>query len=339
MKRLLPGSMHRRVAFVSGGILALVLVFAGFAVDAAGGGAATWYVIAAIAVFAHTALLWWMMDRTMQPIRKLANVASEITADGLDTKIDPMPGNADFQELIDAFNRMLDRLRGNFLQATRFSADAAHELKTPLTILQGELENALSAAEPGSQEQRYYNSLLEEVMRLRNIVHKLLLLSQTDAGSLSLKTVQINFTEFMEMHWEDAEILAPHLHLESTFEPGITIEADNDFLAQIVDNMLGNAIRYNRPDGSIRAKLRVEAGYALLTVTNTGKAIPKEFTESIFERFFRGDPSRTARGGGAGLGLSLSRELARAHGGELWLRSNKPDAVSFGLRIPLPESG
>lgn len=338
MKQLLPGYMHRRVAFVTGIVMALLLVLAGYVAQAVSGAATAIWIVVAVAIFAHTAMLWWIMDRTMRPIRKLSEIASEITADGLDTRIEPMSGNADFQELIDAFNRMLDRLRGNFIQATRFSADAAHELKTPLTILQGELENALSAAEPGSNEQRYYNSLLEEVMRLRNIVHKLLLLSQTDAGSLSLKTKQLNFTEFMEMHWEDAEILAPHLQMECAFEPGITIEADEDFLAQIVNNMLGNAIRYNRPDGAVRAKLRVEAGFALLTVTNTGKAIPAEFTESIFERFFRGDPSRTARGGGAGLGLSLSRELARAHGGELWLRSNKPDAVSFGLRIPMPES-
>ncbi|MCC6145207.1 MAG: two-component sensor histidine kinase, partial [Candidatus Hydrogenedentes bacterium] len=244
----------------------------------------------------------------------------------------------EFDRLVTVFNGMLERLEKSFHQATRFSADAAHELKTPLTILQGELERGIQHAETGSVEQERYGRLLEEVQRVKSITRKLLLLSMADAGKLRVKRRDVDFTQMVEDVCEDIEVLAPHLRLEKTLQKKVHIAADPDLIRQIVQNLANNAVKYNQPKGHIGVYLRQKNGEVKLTVANTGGTIPEEERERIFERFYRIEKSRNRASAGVGLGLSLAREIARAHGGELLLDAPKDKQVTaFTLRLPAGE--
>ncbi len=281
------------------------------------------------------AVAWLVAQGALRPVRKLTAAAEGITAAGLDQRI-PLEGeDSEFLSLITVFNRMMDRLERSFAQAARFSADAAHELKTPLTVLQGELEQAVQSVPPGSEQQAAYNELLEEVQRLKEIVRKLLLLSQADAGKLPLNLMPFDLAAAVETVCEDAEAMAPHLTIHRDLEAGLQVRADADLLPQALRNLTTNAVKHNHDGGRIDYRLRRMGAMARLTIANTGEAIPLESRERVFERFFRADPSRNRRVDGVGLGLSLAREIVRAHGGELALADSGEDVTVFDLTLPL----
>ena len=299
---------------------------------------------------------WWVSQRALRPVRTLTATAEGMTAKGLDQRIPVKDDDAEFNRLISVFNGMMDRLEKSFRQAVRFSADAAHELKTPLTILQGELEQVLQAAAPGSLQQQTYNTLLEEVQRLKTVIRKLLLLSLADSGQLKPNLESLDLTAAMEAAIEDAEILAPNLTIEQELESEVGVSADGDLIRQVIQNLVSNAIKYNRPGGTIRFLLRRAArisqfvkarqtvvsntggGNVLLTVSNTGIGIPAEDRDKVFERFYRADKARNRKVDGAGLGLSLSREIARAHQGDLVLEDTQDGTTAFTMILPGTQS-
>ncbi|WP_415354790.1 sensor histidine kinase [Leptolyngbya sp. FACHB-1624] len=229
---------------------------------------------------------------------------------------------------------MLERLERSFLQASRFSADAAHELKTPLTILQGELERSLQQVEPGSEVQQRLSSLLDEVRRLSSIMRKLLLLSLADAGQMSLYRVKVNLSELLFEMLEDIELLAPHLTVQSDIAPGLSVQGDRDLLKQVLQNLLSNAIKYNLEKGWIRIRAGQSQTAIQVTIANASKGIPVQDRDRIFDRFHRGDPARTRKVEGIGLGLSLAREIVRAHQGDLKLDASQMGQTAFILTLP-----
>lgn len=279
---------------------------------------------------------WFLAARALQPVTLLTQAAERINERGLDQRISAPAHDREFKRLVTVFNAMMDRLEQAFHQARRFSADASHELKTPLALLQAELEQALHSAPSGSSQQQTYTSLLDEIHRLKAILEKLLLLSLADSGRLSLQRAPTDLTEMVGNVIEDCAALAPGLGLEHVIAPSVTVDADAVLLEQALQNMLNNAVKYNRADGLIRVVLKVEAGSAMISVGNTGAGIAPADQARLFERFFRGDPSRTReRGSGVGLGLSLSREILRAHAGELTLGRSETDWTEFIAVIPL----
>ena len=278
---------------------------------------------------------WWVAQRALRPIRALTNTTEGITARGLDQRIPLHDDDAEFNRLIQVFNGMMDRLETSFQQAVRFSADAAHELKTPLTILQGELEQALQTAAPGSAQQQTYSTLFDEVQRLKTIIQKLLLLSLADSGQLRLHLFPNDLTAIVEDAVTDAEILGPNLAIEQDLAQKIHVNADEDLLRQVIQNLVSNAVKYNIPQGSIRFRLRREGPLARLTVANTGESISADDRGKVFERFYRGDKTRNRKVDGLGLGLSLAREIARAHHGDLILENSPPGWTVFSLILPV----
>lgn len=278
---------------------------------------------------------WWIAQRALRPVRRLTLLMEGVTAKGLDLRIPASGEAAEFDRLVAVFNDMLDRLEVSFRQAVRFSADAAHELKTPLTVLQGELEQNLQSCDPGSERQQAFSRLLEEVQRLKSIVRKLLLLSLADSGQLLLHLEPVNLSEMVDAVCDDVEILAPRLMVERTITPDVWVAADPELLEQIIQNLTSNAMKYNVTDGTIRVELASAETTALLTIGNSGPGIPEEDRGRVFERFYRADKARNRRIEGAGLGLSLAREIARAHRGDLRLLASEPGWTSFRLSLPL----
>lgn len=277
----------------------------------------------------------FLAARALRPVAALTRTAEGITAHDLSRRIPVAPQAAEFQRLTDVFNDMLDRLEKSFQQATRFSADAAHELKTPLTILQGQLEESLRAAPDGSELQKLCAGLLEEVQRLKNIVRKLLLLSLADAGELRLQREPVDLDALVANAAEDARILASHVQVEVHGGAGAPVAADPGLIEQVLQNLVGNAIKYNRDGGFIRLELGRKPEVVCLAVTNSGDPIPARDQARLFERFYRGDPSRSKAVEGVGLGLSLAREIARAHGGDLVLETSDAAGTTFVLTLPV----
>lgn len=280
---------------------------------------------------------WFLAGRALRPVHVLTQAAERVTARGLDQRI-TTPGNVrEFERLVTVFNEMLDRLEKGFHQANRFSADASHELKTPLALLQAELEQALASTPSGSPQQQLYTSLLDEVQRLKAITQKLLLLALADSGRLELHREPTDLAQLLANVIEDATAFAPHLAIEHAIPIRVSVLADAVLLEQALQNLTNNAIKYNRAEGLIRLTLRLEADSAIVAVGNTGPGISTDNRPHVFERFFRGDRSRARHAAtGVGLGLSLSREIIRAHGGDLALCPPRADGdwTEFVVRLP-----
>lgn len=282
---------------------------------------------------------WWLASRALRPVASLTQAAERITAAGLDHRISAPTHDHEFQSLVTVFNAMLDRLEMGFHQARRFSADASHELKTPLALLQAELEQAVREAPSGSPQQQTYSSLLDDIQHLKAILEKLLLLSLAESGRLVVERAPTDLSAMLRNVAEDSAALAPQLALEHAVAASVIVQADAILLEQALQNLTGNALKYNRPGGIVRLELKVEATVVRLTIGNNGPGITQTDQSRIFERFFRGDPARSRnRTSGVGLGLSLSREILRAHGGELVLGRTEPDWTEFVATLPTTRS-
>jgi two-component system heavy metal sensor histidine kinase CusS len=276
---------------------------------------------------------WFLSGRALFPIRRITATMERVTAKGLNQRIAHGNEDQEFGQLIRVFNGMLERLERSFLQASRFSADAAHELKTPLAILQGQIEQAIAQSEAGSHNQSRLTEILDEVQRLGTISRKLLLLSLADAGRLRLNITRLDLSQALEDLVEDAQMLAPELVVSGSIAHGLTVEADAALLRQVLHNLLGNAVKYNLPGGWIRIAASREGERIAVAVANAANGIPATDRERIFERFYRADPSHNREVEGMGLGLSLSREIARAHGGELILADSPEGEVRFVVTL------
>ncbi|MEI7429588.1 MAG: ATP-binding protein [Betaproteobacteria bacterium] len=274
---------------------------------------------------------WLVSRRALRPVEKLTQAACRITAEGLGERL-PLAGeDREFVELIKVFNQMLERLDRSFRQAHRFTADAAHELKTPLAILQGQLERAIGEAEAGSAVQIELSGILDEVRRLSTISRKLLLLSQADAGKLSLNRQAVNLSEVLTSLVEDTQMLAPHLKVNADIQPDLVVSADGALLLQVLHNLISNAIKYNIDDGWIMFSAKRWPRQVDVLVSNASAGIPPGERGKIFERFYRADRARSRNVEGVGLGLALSREIVRAHGGELTFKVIDDNCVEFCL--------
>lgn len=278
---------------------------------------------------------WAFSTRALRPLDKLTAAAREVTAEGLDRRIAAEGEDREFVELISVFNRMLGRLERSFKQAHRFSADAAHELKTPLAILQGQLERAIQNAEAASAMQLELSGILDEVRRLSTISRKLLLLSQADAGQMKVFREPFDLSAALEDLVEDTRMLAPDLQVDSEIQPDLRIQADGALLRQVLHNLISNAIKYNTDPGWIRITTARWGGKVEVLVANASAGIPVSERNRIFERFYRADPAHGRQVEGVGLGLAVSREIVRAHGGDLELQGGRPEQeVCFSMTLP-----
>lgn len=282
---------------------------------------------------------WTLSGRALRPLRTLSATARTVTAEGLGQRISSGGADREFAELIEVFNGMLERLERSFKQAYRFSADAAHELRTPLAILQGQIEQAIHAAEDGSAMQAQLTGILDEVRRLSTISRKLLLLSQADAGGLKIQSATFDLSKALMELVEDTAMLAPHLLVTGDIQPGLVVRADENLLPQVLHNLISNAIKHNVDHGWIRISTAIGAKQIEVCVANSSAGIPAAERSRIFDRFFRAAPTLNSRTEGVGLGLSVSREIARAHGGDITFNVDAEDVVRFSLLLPAPANG
>lgn len=225
---------------------------------------------------------------------------------------------------------------GNELRrSARFSADASHQLKTPVTVLRAGLEELLASETltPGAREE--IAALVHQTFRLTSVIEDLLLLSRMDGGRLQIRFGEVNLTQLVEAWLDDFSALTDPLELdvETDLPPALTIAGEKRYATLIIQNLLENARKYNRPGGRIRISGRNDGYQAVLSIGNTGRPIPPAAQAHIFERFHRGSAGENIPG--HGLGLNLARELARLHGGDLRLARSDEDWTEFEVRFRL----
>jgi signal transduction histidine kinase len=225
-------------------------------------------------------------------------------------------------------------LQRSFEQSVRFSAAASHHLKTPIAAMRAGIEEIVADLECSESTRARAEGLLHRVRHLTSVVDNLLLLSRADAGRLDLSKTEFDLSEVLEGVLDDALELAKPLDLkvEADIPKHLLLMADRTSVGMIAQNLVENAVKYNTLGGRIRVEARVVNGLIEMTVGNTGDPIPKDRTGQLFERFYR------VRGGervpGHGLGLSIARELARAHGGDVELLRSDDSWTEMRVRLP-----
>lgn len=276
----------------------------------------------------------WVARQALAPVEAIRDAASRITVHHLDRRLPVPPAADEIAGLIGVLNGTFDRLQRSFEQSARFSADASHHLKTPLSVLRAGIEEILTDPDTPEKQEKRAEALLHQVHHLTSIAENLLLLARSDAGRLDLECQEFDLTEVLEGVCDDARALAEPdgLTVESKLPPHLPLVADRRAVALILQSLVENAVKYNEPNGCICIDAQVKNGTAEVSVMNNGEPIPTERAPQIFERFYRARSD--GRIPGQGLGLSIAWELAKAHGGELKLVRSDEDWTEFRLRLP-----
>ena len=276
----------------------------------------------------------WVASKAIAPVEEIRHAAKRITAQRLDQRLPVPPTKDEIAGLIEMLNATFERLQRSFEQSVRFSADASHHLKTPIAVLRAGVEEILADVNCSESTQARAERLLHRIHHISSVVDNLLLLSRADSGRLELSKDEFNLGEVLEGVLDDALTLSEPLDLkvEAEVPKHLLLKADRTFVAMIAQNLVENAVKYNTPGGRIRVEARAVNGEVEMTIGNTGDGIPKDRNGQLFDRFYR------VRGGervpGQGLGLSIARELARAHGGEVELVRSDGSWTEMRLRLP-----
>ena len=281
---------------------------------------------------------WILARRALRPVDRIAETARRISAEHLAARLEDTGAKDELSRLVQTLNEMLERLDASFHQIRQFSADASHELQTPLTILKGEIEVALRTPRTPNEYQGILTSALEEINRLTRLVEGLLLLARADAGVLRMDHKPVDLVQLIEEAYGQAKILADNRQITlllKEMEP-LTVSGDYDRLRRVLLNLVDNGIKYTPAGGRVMLSLRGEGQWASLRIADSGIGLSPEEQKNIFERFYRSAEARSRAEGGAGLGLCIARSIVEAHGGKIQVESAPGQGSTFTVLLPLP---
>jgi signal transduction histidine kinase len=279
---------------------------------------------------------WFLMRRALNPIQALTAAAGQVDESNLHRQL-PRTGNGDeLDRLTEVFNAMTARLSDSFQRVREFTLHASHELKTPLTVLRGQLETALNEPALTPAQRELATDQLDEHDRLTKIVDGLSLLTKADAGQVELRREPIRLDELVCDAYADAQVLARPSNISVTLEhcDPVTINGDRHRLRQLLLNLTDNAVKYNQPGGTVTLALVRAGPSAEIKVGNTGAGIPPESLPRVFDRFFRADTSHGKSVEGCGLGLSIAQWIVTAHGGTIQMTSEPGRLTTVVVRLP-----
>ena len=279
---------------------------------------------------------WVLARRALKPVDEMTQAARRISGEYLAGRLQETGTGDELDWLAKTLNDMLGRLDDSFRQTRQFSADAAHELQTPLTILKGEIEVALRSPRSPEEYQGVLRSSLEEIDRISSLVEGLLLLARADRGVLRLDLKPLDLQELLKEVGEQMRRLAENraVSLEYGLMEPASIQGDREHFKRLLVNLIDNAIKYTPAGGSVKLSLRCEEKWARVEISDTGMGFTEEEQEQIFNRFYRAAEARSQRGGGAGLGLSIAQSIAVAHGGRIEVESTPGQGSIFTVSLP-----
>jgi two-component system OmpR family sensor kinase/two-component system sensor histidine kinase BaeS len=292
-------------------------------------------VIAALAATAAALVIGGLLFHSIvAPLHRLT-IASQAIADGDLTVRAPVLGQDEVAQLANAFNQMAESLARAEEARRNQTADVAHELRTPLTVLQGAIEAMLDGVYPTDRENLL--TALTQARTLTRLVEDLRLLALADAGQLQLYKAPLNLEAFLSETVKAYQLPAQEREASLTLETSSNlplVEADRDRLAQVMGNLLNNALRYTPQGGQIRVRTTVREHEVIVSVTDSGPGISSEELPHLFERFWHSDQDRRQATSGSGLGLAIARSLIEAHGGRIWPESIEGEGSTFSFTLP-----
>jgi two-component system, OmpR family, sensor kinase len=285
---------------------------------------------------------WFLSVRVLRPIQTISDTARAISGSDLSRRIDMSRMQSELGSLAQTLNATFDRLEASFDRQVQFVADASHELRTPLSVIYTNNELALNRRRTVEEYRETIETTVRTSRRMKSLVESLLTLARADADALELESDRLDLWQLVE---EGIGMLMPiaqtrNVSIQFAGEP-VFVSADRGRILQLITNLLGNAIKYNRHGGSVRivvAKedaITGEDAVALLKVTDTGAGIALHDQPHVFERFFRADRARSRESGGCGLGLAICQSIAKAHGGSISFSSEPGNGTVFEVRLPL----
>lgn len=275
--------------------------------------------------------------QAFRPVTQMAETARAIgTGSDLSQRIETDGRGDELNQLGDTMNEMLARLQASFEAERQFSSDVSHELRTPIAVIRSQCEFALSGQAGEEEKREAFEAVLKQSERMNSIVSQLLLLSRAENGKFVPEREPVELNVLCETVCEELEAMAAERQVELAWNTEeLQITGDETLLIRMVNNLVSNAIRYNRPGGSAEVSLRKRGKYAVLTVRDTGIGIRREDLGQIFSRFYRADRSRSSEG--TGLGLSMAAWIARVHGGSIRAESVYGEGSVFTAELPIEE--
>ena len=290
-----------------------------------------WYITAAVTLLSGI-LAYFVSGRALKPLRSFASQVEQVQLNNLaDMRIDE-DAISEFRQLSRSFNQMLERLNNAFAAQRQFTGNAAHELRTPLALMQAQLE-LFSAEHPDVRPEtaEFLTLLREQTERLTQMTKTLLEMSNLQQVA---RNEQLQLAPMIEEIFTDLAPLAEQRSITLEAEGDAALTGSDALIYRLIFNLTENAVKYNRPGGSVRVELAQGQEKCIIRVSDTGCGIPEEYQRSIFQPFFRVDKSRSREYGGAGLGLSLVWEIADLHGGSVWVEESSDKGTTIAVELP-----
>ncbi|HEX6998467.1 MAG TPA: ATP-binding protein [Gammaproteobacteria bacterium] len=292
-----------------------------------------------LVLLAASAAGYWMSRRALAPVDEITAAAREITAANLSRRLAVPATGDELERLSRTLNEMIERLERSFRRIAQFTADASHELRTPLAVMRTTAEVALRGPEPPTEQRAALEDILVELERTSQLVENLLLLARADAGQERLLEKRpVDLAAAIAEAVAQAQVLAraQRVALEARLpERPLIVRGDAHALRRLFLILLDNAVKYTPAGGRVDVALAERGGQAVAAVRDTGIGIPPAHLPHIFERFYRVDPARSRRQGGAGLGLAIGCWIAAAHGGAITATSEPQQGSEFTVSLPL----
>ena len=291
-----------------------------------------WYITAVVTVLSGI-LAYFVSGHALKPLHSFASQVERVQMNNLaDMRIDE-DALPEFKQLSQSFNQMLERLNDTFAAQRQFTGNAAHELRTPLALLQAQLE-LFSAEHPDMQPEtaEFLSLLREQTERLTRLTKTLLEMSNLRQVA---RNERIRLAPMIEEIFTDLAPLSDKCGVTLTAEGDGIMTGSDALIYRLIFNLTENAVKYNRPGGSVRVSVAQEPEKLLIRVSDNGCGIPEEYQQSIFQPFFRVDKSRSREYGGAGLGLSLVWEIADIHGGSVRVEESSKNGTVIAAEFPI----
>ena len=286
-----------------------------------------------VALFMIAALGWFVINRGLAPLSQMTELASKVSGENLGERLVLESLPEELRELAGVFNAMLDRLEASFQRLSQFSADIAHELRTPINTLLTQSQVALTKQRSVAEYQDILASNIEEFERLGRIISDMLFLAKADKGWLVPQTEKVQLAAEAQRVIDYYQLLASERDVQIALKGDAQVHGDSVMLGRALANLLSNAVRHADSGSVVELRLKQMPAQVLIEVENQGKDIPPEHWAHLFDRFYRVEKARSAEEGGVGLGLAITRSIVQAHGGSIELCSANQHTC-FRIRIP-----
>ncbi|HET6142354.1 MAG TPA: ATP-binding protein [Candidatus Acidoferrales bacterium] len=281
---------------------------------------------------------YWISGRALAPVDQITKTARTVSAQNLSSRLIVPNTGDELQRLSETLNGMLDRLEGSFRKITQFTADASHELRTPVAVMRTRAELSLRKARSADEYRDVISEVLAELEKTSSLIEQLMFLARADSGSETLNFTNTNVTEVLREACHQGSALAEAKQIgfqEQIAQDSMWVRGDAGSLRRLFLILIDNAVKYTPANGQVEVSLQRNDGYAIAQVKDTGIGIAESDLPNVFERFYRADKARTRELGGVGLGLSIGRWITEVHAGTIEVQSAPGRGSVFQIRLPI----